>query len=92
MKYYLQINEHNIITDAITYPFGNYIEYESDFPLPVGVYGGWFKFENGKIVPYPELKPDAPLELDVKELKERLALAESVINMLLLGQEVNTNE
>lgn len=62
MKYYLQINEHNIITDAITYPFENYIEYESDFPLPIGVYGGWFKLEGGTIVEYPELKPSTPLE------------------------------
>jgi hypothetical protein len=73
MKFYLQLDENNIIRDAIEYPFGNYIEYETEYPLPVGVLEGWFKLEGGKIVEYPELKPSAPLEKRFDALEEQHA-------------------
>lgn len=58
MKFYLQVNEENIITDAISYPHGDYVEFEhsEDF-LVAGINGGWWKLEEGQLVEYPELKP-----------------------------------
>jgi len=56
MKYYLQVNqETNIITDCIDYPYSDYIEYDGTITAPV--HSGWFKFENGRPIEYPELKP-----------------------------------
>lgn len=75
MKFYLQLDEKNIIRDVIEFPYSNYIEYETEYPLPIGVYGGWFKLEDGNIVEYPELKPLAPLEERVNETNEMLMLA-----------------
>lgn len=55
MKYYFRLNQDNVIIDAISYPVEGYIEYETDYPLPVGINGGWWRFENGQPVEYPEL-------------------------------------
>lgn len=57
MKYYLQINEKNIITDVINYESEGYILYETELPFMAGINGGWWKLENGIVVEYPELKP-----------------------------------
>lgn len=58
MKFYLQINADNIITDAISYPHEGYVEFEhSEDHLVAGINGGWFKLEDGQLVEYPELKP-----------------------------------
>jgi len=55
MKFYLQVNQDNIITDCIDYPYSDYIEWEGTLTEPI--HGGWFKFENGQPVKYPELQP-----------------------------------
>jgi len=57
MKYYLLLDENNIIQDAISYPVEGYIEVEVDKPFPAGINGGWYKWENGTYVEIPELKP-----------------------------------
>ena len=64
MKYYLQVNQDNIITDCIDYPYSDYVEYEGTITEPV--HGGWFKLEAGVIVEYPELKPveEDPLQVE----------------------------
>lgn len=63
MKFYLQVNEENIITDAINYPFEDYVEFDhTEEGLPAGVNGGWWKLEEGQIVEYPELKPIEEIE------------------------------
>ena len=79
-KFYLQVNPNNIITDAVDYIVDGYIEYETDDTLPIGLIGGWYKYENGIIVEYPELKPAVEIEL-----KERVNLLEQALNELLLG-------
>jgi hypothetical protein len=79
-KFYLQVNLDDIITDAIEYAVNGYIEYETDDTLPIGLIGGWYKYENGIIVEYPELKPVPEIEL-----KERVNLLEQALNELLLG-------
>ena len=57
MKYYLLLDENNIIRDAISYPTDGYIEVEVDKPFPAGINGGWYKWENDTYVEIPELKP-----------------------------------
>jgi len=78
MKYYFRLNQDNIIVDAITFPVEGYIEYETDYPLPAGINGGWWKFENGQPVEYPELKPET-------ELAQRIADLEAAIAAILGG-------
>ena len=75
MKYYIQVYKDNIIRDVLEFPYSNYVEYATEYPLPIGILGGWFKFEAGEIVEYPELKPLAPLEERVNETNEMLMLA-----------------
>jgi hypothetical protein len=79
-RFYLQVNSDNIITDAIEYAVEGYIEYETNDVLPIGLIGGQFKYENGIIVEYPQLKPAPEIEL-----KERINLLEQALNELLLG-------
>jgi hypothetical protein len=78
MKYYFRLNQDNIIVDAITFPVEGYIEYETDYPLPAGINGGWWRFENGQPVEYPELKPET-------ELEQRIADLEAAISSILGG-------
>ena len=72
MKYYFRLNQDNIIVDAITFPVEGYIEYETDYPLPAGINGGWWKFENGQPVEYPELKPETELEQRIADLEDAI--------------------
>ena len=72
MKYYLQVAEDNTITDAISYEHEGYVLYETEFPLPAGINGGWWKLENGVAVEYPELKPIYG-DVRVAELEEVVA-------------------
>lgn len=78
MKYYFRLNQNDIIVDAITFPVEGYIEYETDYPLPAGINGGWWKFENGQPVEYPELKPET-------ELEQRIVDLEAAISAILGG-------
>ena len=73
MKYYFRLNQDDIIVDAITFPVEGYIEYETDYPLPAGINGGWWKFENGLPVEYPELKPETELEQRIADLEAAIA-------------------
>ena len=73
MKYYFRLNQDNIIVDAITFPVEGYIEYETDYPLPAGINGGWWRFENGQPVEYPELKPETELEQHIADLEAAIS-------------------
>ena len=73
MKYYFRLNQDNIIVDAITFPVEGYIEYETDYPLPAGINGGWYKWENGTYVECPELKPETELEQRIADLEAAIA-------------------
>ena len=73
MKYYFRLNQDNIIVDAITFPVEGYIEYETDYPLPAGINGGWWRFENGQPVEYPELKPETGLEQRIVDLETAIS-------------------
>ena len=73
MKYYLQLDQDGIIRDVITYPYDGYIEVEIDGPLPAGINGGWYRWENGTYVEAPELRPKAPTEQRMADLEEAIA-------------------
>lgn len=79
MKFYLQVQTDGTITDAITYPHGNYVEHIAD-SLPAGVNGGWWKLESGKLVEYPELKPADP----ETENQEKIAELEGAVMELTM--------
>ena len=83
MKYYFRLNQDNIIVDAITFPVEGYIEYETDYPLPAGINGGWWKFENGQPVEYPELKPETELEQRIADLENAISNLREVVSQLL---------
>ena len=56
MLFYLQVQPDGTITDAITYPHENYVEYNAE-SLPAGVNGGWFKLVGGVIIEVVEKNP-----------------------------------
>lgn len=71
-RFYLQLDQENIIRDCIEYPHEGYIEHKTTFPLPVGLIGGWWKLENGQFVEYPELKP-VDKDAEIENLKQAIA-------------------
>lgn len=77
MKYYILLDENNIIRDAITYPFEGYVEVEVDKPFPAGINGGWYKWENGTYVEIPALKPVG--------IEQRIADLEDAVVAILGG-------
>lgn len=94
-KWYLKLNEDNIIIDIIEYAYEDYVEVEmSENSLPSGINGGWYKLEDGiegnKIfVEYPELKPklveDKSAEIIENQtiLEERISMTEDAIMALM---------
>ena len=83
MKYYFRLNQDNIIVDAITFPVEGYIEYETDYPLPAGINGGWWKFENGQPVEYPELKPETELEQHIADIENAIMELSMIIGGMM---------
>ncbi len=79
-EFYLQVQSDGTITDAITNPYEDYVKFEAE-QLPIGVYGGWWKLEDGKLVEYPELKPKDENE-ELEELRNNIA---DLWEVILLG-------
>jgi hypothetical protein len=92
MKYYLLLDENNIIQDAISYPTDGYIEVEVDKPFPAGINGGWYKWENGTYVEIPELKPKGIdrelLETALRRITELEKQADASAQAILALMEV----
>ena len=83
MKYYLLLDENNIIQDAISYPTDGYIEVEVDKPFPAGINGGWYKWENGTYVEIPELKPKGIDRELIETVLQRVDASEQAILALM---------
>lgn len=86
-KFWIQLDQNNIIRDCVEYEVPGYIEHETAYPLPIGFYGGWFKLENGVVTDYPELKPkdvNTELELAIAELAVDTDLRLSMIELGLV--------
>ena len=71
--YYIHLDPHNIIRDVVEMPVDGYMEVQIEGPLPVGINGGWYKWENGTYVEYPELKPETEMEQRISDLEMALA-------------------
>ena len=72
--YYIQLDQNNIIRDVVEMPVEGYMEVQIEGPLPIGINGGWYKWENGMYVEYPELKPQIELEQRISDLELALAV------------------
>lgn len=83
MKYYLLIDNNNIIQDAISYPTEGYIEVEADKPFPAGINGGWYKWENDTYVEIPELKPKGIDRELLETVLQRVDASEQAILALM---------
>ena len=83
MKYYLLLDENNIIRDAISYPVEGYIEVEVDKPFPAGINGGWYKWENDTYVEIPELKPKGIDRELLETILQRVDASEQAILALM---------
>ena len=71
--YYIQLDQDNIIRDMVEMPVDGYMEVQIEGPLPIGINGGWYKWENGAYVEYPELKPETELEQRISEIEFAIA-------------------
>ncbi|WP_227397373.1 hypothetical protein [Jeotgalibacillus aurantiacus] len=77
---FIKTNSENVITDCIAYEVEGYIEIQLD-EVPIGINGGWFKYENGAVLEYPDLKPKNESE-EIEVLKNQLA---DLWNVVLTG-------
>jgi len=57
----------------INSPYMGYIPVQIEGPIPVGINGGWWKFENGQPVEYPELKPETEMEQRITDLEAAIS-------------------
>lgn len=82
-RYYLKVHpQTNVILDCIEYEYGNYIPFDTEF-IPPDILGGWYKFEEGRVVEYPELKPKAPAEEELENLKIELSQTNATLDSIL---------
>ena len=71
--YYIQLDQSNIIRDVVEMPVEGYIPVQIEDLLPVGINGGWYKWENGTYVECLELKPKTELEQRIADLEIAIA-------------------
>ena len=83
MKYYLRLNQDNIIVDAITFPVEGYIEYETDYLLPAGINGGWWEYKDGQLIEHPEMKPKTQEEQRIAGLENAIMELSMIIGGMM---------
>lgn len=93
--FYLQVQPDGTITDAIEYPYKDYVAVELA-SLPNGILGGWFKYENGVVVEYPNLKPtegtsDKLIASILVEVDNRMAHIKSKTELYLALDKENAS-
>ncbi len=84
-KYWIQLDQNNIIRDCVEYEVPGYSEYETAYPLPIGFYGGWFKYVDGEVIEIPELKPATAIEELELTIAELAVDTDFRLSMLELG-------
>ncbi len=75
MTIYIQTDQEGLITDAITYPHGDYIPVETPAPLPVGLIGGAYELLGGNIIYRREWDKNQDFEdlrAEVEQLKSKV--------------------
>jgi len=78
--FYISLDADNIIRDVISFPYGDYIPVELPNPLPVGINGGWFRWDGETATPDETLRP-----IDKDEEIESLKQAIAELTILIAG-------
>lgn len=89
MSFYIQVEQQTqIIRDIIEYPYEGYEEVEMPIPLPIGINGGYYRWQDGQAVLDQALKDEvdkANKPIEYVELERRLAASEAE-SLLLKAQ------
>lgn len=78
-QFYIQVNETQIITDILEFPYQDYIEVQLNTPIPPRIMSGCYKLVNGEVVYIQNLDED--------ELSNKISILTNEINEL---KEFNT--
>lgn len=78
--FYISLDADNIIRDVISFPYGGYIPVELPSPLPIGINGGWFRWDGENAIEDLDLKP-----VDKDEEIESLKQAIAELTILMVG-------
>ncbi|OMF04047.1 hypothetical protein BK129_18990 [Paenibacillus amylolyticus] len=94
MTFFIQIEAGTqIIRDIIEYPYEGYQEVDIPTPLPIGINGGYYRWQDGQAVLDQALKDEvdkASRPADYIELEKRLATSEA--ETAQLKAESNANQ
>lgn len=85
MKFYLKLDNENIIRDAITYPHAGYTEVEINMTqLPAGINAGYYRWTGTMFEIDETLKPKNT-EQEIEYIKKRQDLMQDALDNLLMG-------
>ncbi|WP_458123350.1 hypothetical protein [Paenibacillus sp. Z3-2] len=94
MSFYIQVEQQTqIIRDIIEYPYEGYQEVDISTPLPIGINGGYYRWQDGQPVLDQALKDEvdkANKPIEYVELERRLAASEASYEQL--ASESNANQ
>lgn len=84
MKFWIQVDGNKIIRDCIEFKYDGYIEADLPTPLPIGLFAGYYRWQNGSIVLDQTLKDEVDKqnrpygydELQQENTELKLAIAE----------------
>lgn len=88
MKFYFQLDNNNIIRDAITYPHEGYTEVDLDMTnLPAGINAGYYRWNGTTFEIDESLKPKDPTDLNqaIEDLQRNQQLMQQAIDDLVMG-------
>ncbi|UPK45775.1 hypothetical protein [Paenibacillus pabuli] len=91
MKFYIKL-DGDIIRDIIEYPYQGYQEVEIPTPLPIGINGGYYRWQDGQAVLDQALKDEvdkASRPIEYVELEQRLAASEAETAQLKVESNAN---
>jgi hypothetical protein len=93
MSFYIQVEaQTQIIRDIIEFPYDGYHEVEIPTPLPIGINGGYYRWQDGQAVLDQALKDEvdkASRPIEYVELEQRLAASEAETAQLKVESNAN---
>ena len=78
--FYILLDGDNIIRDVIDFAHEGYTPVELPFPLPIGINGGWYRWDGTTAIPDETLRP-----IDKDEEIESLKQAIAELTILIAG-------